>query len=328
MLTEWREAAWRHIPDTKDLMGAGEYALGPAAAAALVVFGVGLLAFGKKAAVPAAALAMVAGFAVANYFRLVFDPWWPARRPEGGYVGSDWIPLLYLAALLNGVLAAGSGTGCWGAWWLRLSVGFLAALVLVPHDLHSTWPLVLHQTPFPFRAKVWPLAAFTLAVALGWAGTSAAARREPGGVVGLGLALALFGASFVVVHAHFAKFADVLSIVGAALLIVAIVAAFTRVEVTGATAGVALLMPAALIVAATETYSEVPWYAFALAGLPPLTVGLTAVPPISRASGVWKGVLFWVLCLGPTVAAVILAVRAESLPGAEEWSRLSSGLPC
>jgi hypothetical protein len=328
MLTEWREAALRHTPATADLTAAGQQALGPAAAAALVVFGAGLLVFGKKAAVPAAAVGMVAGFAVANYFRLAFDPWWPVRRPEGGYVGSDWIPLLYLAALVNGVVAAGSGVSRWGAWWLRISLGLLAALVLVPHDLHSTWPLLVDRSPFPFRAKVWPLAAFTLAVALGWAGTSAAARKEPGGVVGLGLALALFGASFVVIHAHFAKFADVLSIAGAALLIIAIVAAFTRVEVTGATAGVALLLPAALIVAATETYSEVPWYAFALAGLPPLTVGLTAVPPFNRATGVWKGVLFWVLCLGPTVAAVILAVRAESLPGAEEWSRVPSSVPC
>jgi hypothetical protein len=328
MLTEWRAAALRHIPDTKDLLGSGEYALGPAAGAALLVFGVGLLAFGKKAAVPAAALAMLAGLGTANYFRLVFDPWWPERRSEGGYVGSAWIPVLYLAALLNGVLATGSGVPRWGAWWLRISVGFVAALVLVPHDLYSTWPVLVDRSPFPFRAKVWPLAAFTLAVALGWAGTSAAARKEPGGVVGLGLALTLFGASFVVIHAHFAKFADVLSIAGAALLIIAIVAAFTRVEVTGATAGVALLLPSALIVAATETYSEVPWYAFALAGLPPLTVGLTAIPPINRATGVWKGVLFWVLCLGPTVAAVILAVRAESLPGAEEWSRVPSSNPC
>lgn len=320
MLTEWRDAALRHIPDTKDLIGAGEYALGPAAGAALVVFGLGLLVFGKKAAVPAAALAMIAGFGTANYFRLVFDPWWPERRPEGGYIGSDWIPLLYLAALLNGVLASGPGVPRWGGWWLRLSLGFVAALVLVPHELYSTWPLVLDRTPFPFRAKVWPLAAFTLAVALGWAGTSAASRKEPGGVVGLGLAVALFGASFVVIHAHFAKFADVLSIAGAALLVIAVVAAFTRVEVTGAMAGVALLLPAALIIAATETYSEVPWYAFVLAGLPPLTVGLTAIPPISRASGVWKAILFWVLCLGPTVAAVILAARAETLSGANDWA--------
>jgi hypothetical protein len=41
---------------------------------------------------------------------------------------------------------------------------------------------------------------------------------------------------------------------------------------------------------------------------------LTAVPPVSRLSGLWKGILFWVLCLGPTVAAVVLAVRAETLP--------------
>lgn len=319
MWTEWRDAALRHVPDSKSLLDAGQHALGPAAGGALVVFVLGLTVFGKRAAVPAAALAMVAALGCANYWRLVFDPWWPERRAAGGYIGSDWIPYLYLAALLSGALAAGSGVPRWGAWWLRAAIGFLAALVLVPHDLHTTWPLLVERWPFPFRAQAWPLAAFTLAVALGWGGSAAATRREPGGVVGLGLALALFGASFVVIHAHFAKFADVLSIVGAALLVISIAAAFARVEVTGAVAGVALILPGCLLVAETETFSAVPWYTFLLAGLPPLAVGLTAIPAISRLSGLWNGILFWVLCLGPTIAAVILAARVESLPVANEW---------
>ena len=64
---------------------------------------------------------------------------------------------------------------------------------------------------------------------------------------------------------------------------------------------------------ATESYSEVPWYAFLLAMLPPLTVGLLAVPPLSRLTGFGKWVAFWVLCLGPTIAAAIVAMRVEEL---------------
>ena len=79
MLSEWRAAALRHTPATADLVAAGQQALGPAAGAALVVFGVGLLVFGKKVAVPAAAFAMLAAVAVANYFRDVFL-WWPGVR--------------------------------------------------------------------------------------------------------------------------------------------------------------------------------------------------------------------------------------------------------
>ena len=53
--------------------------------------------------------------------------------------------------------------------------------------------------------------------------------------------------------------------------------------------------------------------------MPPVTVGLLAIPPLSKLAGVGRSILFWVLCLGPTLAAVILAVRAETLPGSDEW---------
>ena len=86
-------------------------------------------------------------------------------------------------------------------------------------------------------------------------------------------------------------------------------------------AGLLLLLPAILLVVAIENEGlhAIPWYAFLLAALPPLMVGLLAVPPLSKLTGVGRGILFWVLCLGPTVAAVILAARAETLPGPDEW---------
>ena len=326
MLIEWRTAALRHTPATADLVAAGQQALGPAAGAALVVFGVGLLVFGKKAAVPAAAFALLAAVAVANYFRGVF-PWWPELQPDRDrplfprFVAWHWLPTLLVLAQLDGILAHGSGIPKWGGWRLKVGLGVLAALVLVPPGLYATWPLEYAHWPYPFRTQVWPLLAFTLVVALGWAGSAAVARQSPGGVVGLGLALALFGASFVAVHAHTARFADALSIPAAALFVITIVAAFTKVEVTGAIPGVALLLPAILLVVAIENEGlhGIPWYAFLLAALPPLMVGLLAVPPLSKLTGVGRGILFWVLCLGPTVAAVILAARAETLPGPDEW---------
>jgi hypothetical protein len=328
MLTEWKAAAMRHTPDSADLLESGKHAMGPSAGAALVVFALGLLIFGKKSAVLSGALAMIAGFVAANYFRHMFDPWWPDRRANGGYIGSDWLPGLYGATLLTGASISGQGMPKWGIWWLRIGMGLLAALILVPPDLHDTWPLLINRPPFAFQSKYWPLAAFAMAVALGWAGSAGASQKSPGGAIGLALAMALFGASFVVVHAHFAKFADVLSVGGAALTAISIVAAFARVEVTGAAAGVALLIPGALLVAATETYSEVPWTAFVLAGLPPITMVLLAIPAFSRLAGWWKWVIYAILVLGPTIAAVALAASAESLPVAEEWSMAPSRVPC
>ena len=326
MLTEWREAALRHTPASNDLVTAGQQALGPSAGAALVVFAVGLLVFGKKAAVPAAALAVLAAVGVANYFRGAFE-WWPDPQADPDrplfprLVAWHWLLILLVVAQLDGILAHGSTIPKWGSWRLKLGLGVLAALVIVPAGLFATWPLEYASWPFPFRAQVWPILAFTLVVALGWAGSAKVAQQSPGGTVGIGLAMALFGAGFVVVHAHTARFADALSILAAALMVIALVAAFTKVEVTGAIPGVALLLPSILLVTFIENdgLHQIPWYAFVLAGLPPLTVGLLAVPPFTKVSGVGKGILFWFLCLGPTVAAVILAVRAETLPGADEW---------
>jgi hypothetical protein len=316
MWDEWRAALSRHTPPTPELIEAGKFALGPAAGAALVVFGLILVVRGKQAALPAGALAMLAGVGLANYFRGVF-PWWPDPRPQQAPIGWQWIPLLFLMTQLDGILAGSPGIPRWGGWRLRLGVGLLAAVILVPGDLHQKWPQLLNEWPFVFRARAWPIVAFTLAVALGWAGSEAVARKSPGGGVGVGLSLAMFGASFVVVHAHTARFADALSLPAAALLGIAFIAFLSKADVSGAVPGVALLLPSFLLVGFHETYSEVPWKAFVLAGLPPLTVGLLAIPPLTRLTGIWKWALFWVLCLGPTVAAVTLAVRAESL--IEEW---------
>jgi hypothetical protein len=316
MLDEWRATLARHTPPTELLTEAGKWAIGPAAGAALVVFAVTLLLLGRRAALFGGALALLAGVAFANYFRNVF-PWWPVRLHDGRYIGWHWLPLLLLFAQFDGLFARVPTVPSWGGWRLRLGIGLVAALLLVPHDLHRTWPLVLDQWPYPFRARVWPLLAFVLAVTLGWAGSEAAARQSPGGMVGLGLAFALFGASFVLAHAHSGLLADALSIPGAALFAISLVALFCKVDIGGALPGIALLLPSVLLVAATETYSEVPWYAFALAGLPPLTVGLLAIPPLARTTGFWRGVLFWILCLGPTVASVLVAASKETLIGDE-----------
>ena len=134
MLTEWKAAVLRHTPPTDEFLAAGQYAMAPAAGAALVVFALALLLFGKRVAVPAAATALVVGFGLANYYRSVF-PWWPAGQPW------HWIPLLFLLAQVDGVLGQ-SGTPWWGRWRLRIGLGLLAALILVPPDLHHKWPLL------------------------------------------------------------------------------------------------------------------------------------------------------------------------------------------
>lgn len=319
MLTEWREAATRHVPDVGSLLTAGRESLGPAAGTALLVFAAGLLVTRKKGAVPAGAPAMIAAVGVANYLHPVLK-WWPEldRDPDRPlfprFRGQHLLLFLFLLAQIDGVLARSDGVPGWGKWRLRLGLGLVAAIFLVPAGLHTTWPQEYAQWPYPFRAWAWPLAAFTLAVALGWAGSAKAAQQAPGGAVGFGLAAALFGASIVILHGHTASVAEAITIPAAALVGIAIASAIAKVEVTGALPGLCVMLPACLLIGATEADSEVPSYAFALAGLPPLTIGLMALPPLTKMTGIGRHLVFWVLCLGPTIAALILAVRAESLP--------------
>ena len=48
-----------------------------------------------------------------------------------------------------------------------------------------------------------------------------------------------------------------------------------------------------------------------------VAIGLLAIRPLSRVSGTWRSIVFWLLCLGPTAAAMTMAMRAETL--IEDW---------
>lgn len=336
MLTEWREAAARHLPDAKTMMAAGQESLGPAAGIALLVFAAGLLVTRKRAPVPVAAVAMLVAVGVVNYLHPVLR-WWPELYRDTGrplfprIQGREFLLLFFLLAQIDGILTSSQTVPTWGKWRLRLGLGLLAAVLLVPAGLHETWPQKYAEWPYPFKAWAWPLAAFTLAVALGWAGSTKVAQHWPSGWVGLGLAASLFGASIVIVHGHYASASEAVTLPAAALVGISLVALVAKVEVTGALPGLCVMLPACLLMTATEADSEVPWYAFALAGLPPITVGVLALPPAAKLSGFVRHLVFWTLCLGPTVAALALAMRAEELPATgpgDEWGRLGVGIPC
>jgi hypothetical protein len=321
MLSDLKATILRHVPPPEDTLHAGELYLGPAAGAALVVFALVMLILGRKAALAAGSLAMVAGFAVANYRHTLF-PWWPEGK------GWHWLPLLFLLAQFDGLFARVPSVPLWGGWRLRLVIGFLTALIIVPHGLHRAWPVVVDIWPYPFAARAFPLIAFMLVVAFGWAGSEAVARQSAGGSVALGLSLSLFGASLVILHAHWASFAESITFPAAALLGIAIVAFIRKSDVGGALPGIALILPSMLLVTHDQMAGShtIPWYAFVLAALPPLTIGLLAIPPLSRTQGFVRWLLFWGLCMGPTLAAVLIAARAETVAsgGGDEWTHIAN----
>lgn len=323
MFSEWKATIYRHVPPPEETLKAGELYLGPAAGAGLAVFALVILVLGRRAALAAGSLAVVAGFAVANYQNTLF-PWWPEGK------NWQWLPLLFVLAQFDGLFARVPSVPKWGGWRLRLVVGFLAAILIVPTNLHADWPMHLDFWPYPFRARAWPLIAFTLFVALSWAGSEAVARQAPGGSVALGMALAMFGASLVILHAKWASFAESITYPAAALVGISIVAFIRKTDVGGALPGLCVLLPSMLLVAYDQTAGHaVPWYAFLLASSPPLLIGLLAIPPLRSTKGFVRWLIFWLLVLGPTVAAVILTARAETLATLdEEWSSLFTPQSC
>jgi hypothetical protein len=299
MFNEWKAAVLRHIPPIEEIRSAGENVLGPAALVALGLMLLSVLSFGKRAAGPAAAWSLLVGCGLANYLRGSPLQWVPERGEIAAIASWHWIPLLFLLFAHDGTFFATGGQNSWRTWLRRLAIAGLAAWVLVP---------------VPLREKWWPLAAFAVLIVLASAGSEFVARQRPG-VVALALSLACMGASLVVLHAHSGRFADAVSFPGAVLAGIALVSLILRVDSSGAIPGTVFLLAAVLLVAQDTTFSDIPWYAFLLAASPPLALGLLSVPPLSRLSGFKMHFLIWVLCLGPSIAAVTLAVRVESL----EW---------
>ena len=306
MLEDLKAAALRHTPPLTELQSAGEQALGPAAIAAVAVLALDLLSFGKKSAGAGAAWGLFVAFGVANYYRHAI-PWWPERRPDAPVIAWHWLFLLFALFLHDGAVL-GSEARTWRVWVRRLALVGLAAWVLVPLDYRKGY------WSEPAITNHWPVAVFAAVVCSAGPGRGRRRNRQAG--QSIGLSFSLFGAGFVLAHAHSASLADALSIAGAGLFGIAVVAFAARVDVSGAIPGVALLLPAVLMIGKNVTYSEVPWSAFIVAAGPPVAIGLMAIPPFSRLTR-WRWPLFWVLCLGPTVAAVTLAMRAETL--IEEW---------
>lgn len=300
MFNEWKAAVLRHVPPIEEVQSAGENALGPAAAIAFGLMLLSVLSFGKRAGGPAAAWSLLAACGYANYVRGALV-WAPERGANAVIEPWHWIPLLFLLFVHDGTFYASGDARSWRTWVRRLAIAGLAAWVLVP---------IAH------RNEYWPLAAFAGLITLASAGSEAVARQRPGAVA-VALAIACMGASLVVLHAHSARFSEALSFPGAALVGIALASVILKVDSSGAVPGTVFLLAAILLISQDTTFSEIPWYAFLLAGCTPLTIGLMAIPPMSRMTGVKMHLAFWILALGPTIAAITLAVRAESL--VSEW---------
>lgn len=298
-------------PPLDEVLGAVQQVMLPAAGASAFVFAAVLL-LGRRSANPGAALAVGAGLVAGNWDKVPM----PAEQ-----TASAWTHLPTYAAIL-------------------LAVGLVTQLLVDAADRYE----FLRRFRAAFTFAKWPTRALVLAVAAGpvipadpgfdraqfyalfVAGSLAlwvvldhlAACGFPAEMTALQALVALL-AGGVMLYAHSAKFMDMATILGSALLGVAVVAGSAKVDARGAIPAFVGVLPGLLVSGRALTTSEVPVASFVLAAVAPLALLPWLVPNLSRRTGPWPRFIRCVSVLAVLVAALVLAGRVETLPWQQDW---------
>jgi hypothetical protein len=233
------------------------------------------------------ALAVAAGF-VAGGTALGLLP----LRPELPW---DWLPWLGLAAVasaapLPGLLRV--------ALWL--SVAALTAWRVVPVGDGGEVPVG--------RCRL------TIAMGVLTLGLLAPlARRRPGPLVPLLLALVAAGGAVVIEQSANAKYAQLAGTLAAALGAVALAAVVSpnRAVATGAVLVTAVLLPGLLAEGYFNNFGDVPLTSFVLAAATPLGLAVPELPGLRALSPRWSAAVRMLAVLVPLAVAVVLGLRAE-----------------
>ncbi len=298
-------------PPLDEVLGAVQQVMLPAAGASAFVFAAALL-LGRRFANPGAVLAVCAGLVAGNWDKVPM----PAEPTE-----SAWTHLPKSTAIL-------------------LIVGLVTQLLVDAADRFE----FLHRFRSTFHLAKWPIRALVLAFASGpvipaepgldrtqfyalfVAGSLAlwvvldhlAACGFPAEITALQALVALL-AGGVMLYAHSAKFMDMATILGSALLGVAVVAGSANADARGAIPAFVGLLPGLLVSGRALTTSEVPVASFVLVAVAPLALLPWLVPNLCRRTGPWPRVIRFASVLAVLVAALVLAGRVETLPWQQEW---------
>ena len=186
-------------------------------------------------------------------------------------------------------------------WLVRASLAAGGAWLIIPAATRSEF--------------VWLMPVFALVVLAEWFVLEYLAAQPPGGAVPFALSLSFFAASVILVHAHTARLTEVATVLSSALAGVAAIAWWRRTDASSVAPAAALLLPGVLLTGQQETFSEVPWQAFALIAGAPLMLAPTYFlrdwPPL------WLRIIQLMLVLIPLAIAVFLAAQTTQ-PG-DNW---------
>jgi hypothetical protein len=263
-------------------------------ALAAAVMAAGVLLGGAKQAANAAALGLCAGASTGLWLS-------DALELVPGNPIWNRLPWAALAALWLGRITRLPELQPAACWLLRAATAIVIAWVGIPLDM---------------RAEAdWLAPTVAAVIFTHWAILERLAAEPPDGSVLFCLALVFVTAAAVLIHAGSARLTDVAIVLASALTGLAVVAWWRRVDAGGAIPAVAVVLPILLLMGQRETFSEIPWYAFALPALAPLL--LAEALPLSS----WHGrrpqlarlLVMVLLLLPPLGAAFYLALAAGPL---------------
>jgi len=277
----------------------------PAALAAAALILLTRLAPWELAKRSAPTAALVGGFFV-GYALLALGAW----RPEFHW---HWLPYVALLTLPAGILLAGDGKLRIAGVGACLFVAGMAAWLLVP-----SWP---HLEPSrSVYMSIWAPGAFALTMLLDPLTRKPWQDRLPVALTAAVLASAACSAPAVIFLSGSARFTQIAGAAAGAMLGVAIAAGVDRKinGLPGVAAPFAVLVSGFLLIAQTDSFSDVPLASYVLVPLAPLALWLAAWKPVGQLRGWKRWAALAPLPLLLLLAAVLMGVISE-FGGASEY---------
>ncbi len=244
-----------------------------------------------------AALALMGGLVAGNHFHPLLD-WWPAPFLRGWRVLLPVISGVIVAATLLAMIPPRIH------WSLSLGLRLLVATL-------SSWLLLEALAPL---TEISTFGILLAGVVLNGEVTRWIGSRFPEGAALLVLTMVWGGASAVVlIFAHSARFSDLAVLLTASICGVGLGALRWKLDLTFLMAVPCIFLPCLLLAGAANTYSEVPFSAFAVVAMAPVALLLLLLPQIQRLPRRVLMVVAVAVLIIPCAVGVAMAARVESL---------------
>jgi hypothetical protein len=287
-------------PPLNEVLAAVQRVMLPAAGASAFLFAA-FVSLGRWATLPGAAVAVAFGMVAGNW----------ANKPlsiEPGSSPYEHLPRYTLALLAVGVLSQLLPTA---ADRLERLKPYRLGLIVAQWFVRTVGVAVLSTAVLPDNVEPTQLrVAFVVVSVAVWFALGQLAAAEA--VTLAGVAALLAGG--VCLYGHVARFMDVATFTGWALLGVAAVAAAAKIDARGAIPAFVAVVPGLMLSCHAYSASAVPAASYTLVAFAPLALLPWAIPALGRCAGPWPRVARLVCVLVPLVVALVIAGQVETLP--------------